>query len=230
MTPGELTARVASATGVPETTVTVYARVLREAGLLTTGARGVNAPPMSALDAARLLIALVVTERPSRAADAVADFGQLPCGFVGARYPTSKIGLARSRKLQSDHVLEEATAMVIDIVADGDEKATVEADWAEVGGNDIALTVDLFDVMATLTVPWANYLYDDPAALGRKRRSRKKQLRDPEARALKLAYGEMAAKYRTRIRTQKKIPIDVFRDIAAGFMSSPDATRAATER
>lgn len=68
---GDLCKVVAQATGVGEQTVAMYARVLREAGLLTTGARGVNAPHMKAIDAARLLIAMMATEKPSRAASAV---------------------------------------------------------------------------------------------------------------------------------------------------------------
>lgn len=42
------------------------ARVIREAGHLTTGPRGVNAPDMSHLDSARMLLALLTGEPPSR--------------------------------------------------------------------------------------------------------------------------------------------------------------------
>ncbi|AZB56041.1 hypothetical protein EBL89_12155 [Cereibacter sphaeroides] len=62
---------------VEEKTVTVYARFLREAGLLTTGARGVNAPDMTPLDAARITIALLATDMPSRCVEAVRRFAKL---------------------------------------------------------------------------------------------------------------------------------------------------------
>lgn len=60
------------------TKVAGYARVLREAGLLTSGARGVNAPDAKALDAARILIAMMLR---SKLADVVSDV-QLVGEFV----------------------------------------------------------------------------------------------------------------------------------------------------
>lgn len=62
---------------VEEKTLVVYARFLREAGLLTTGARGVNAPNMLPLDAARLTIALLATESPARAVESVKRFAPM---------------------------------------------------------------------------------------------------------------------------------------------------------
>lgn len=62
---------------VPLKTVTTYTRLLKEAGLLTTGARGVNAPHMTALDAARITIALLTTDSPSEAVERVRRFGEI---------------------------------------------------------------------------------------------------------------------------------------------------------
>ncbi|MBU3028953.1 hypothetical protein [Paracoccus marinaquae] len=56
---------------VDEKTVTLVARSLKEAGLLTTGARGVNAPNMIPLDAARMTIALLSTDSPAKMVEAV---------------------------------------------------------------------------------------------------------------------------------------------------------------
>lgn len=61
----------------PVGSVKLYARELREAGLLTTGARGVNAPHMTALDAARLVLALLTTDKPSECVERVKRFGQI---------------------------------------------------------------------------------------------------------------------------------------------------------
>lgn len=52
-------------------------RMLRDARLISTGARGVNAPQLDQLDAARMLIAFAVTDRPSLAVPAVIEFGRL---------------------------------------------------------------------------------------------------------------------------------------------------------
>lgn len=56
---------------VPEKTVALYVRNLKEAGLLTSGARGVNAPDMTVLDLTRMIIALCATDRPSEAVEMV---------------------------------------------------------------------------------------------------------------------------------------------------------------
>lgn len=74
---GTLTRRIAEAMGVEEKTVTVFVRRLREEEWLKTGARGVNAPSMNYLDAARIMLALLVTDKPSAACDAINDFGSL---------------------------------------------------------------------------------------------------------------------------------------------------------
>lgn len=58
-------------------TVTDYARRLKEAGLLSTGARGVNAPEMTPLDAARLLLALLTTSSAAQCVERVKRFGQI---------------------------------------------------------------------------------------------------------------------------------------------------------
>lgn len=54
-------------------------RNIREGGKMTTGARGVNAPDLSYLDAARTLIAQIVEENPGRRAIRhVLEIGSLP--------------------------------------------------------------------------------------------------------------------------------------------------------
>jgi hypothetical protein len=58
---------VAHSCRVPQKTVALFARNLKEAGLLTSGARGVNAPEMTVLDLTRMVISLCTTDRPSEA-------------------------------------------------------------------------------------------------------------------------------------------------------------------
>ena len=69
---------IATIFALPLATVIVYTRALKEAGLLTsTGARGRAAPDMTALDAARVVIAILSTEGPSQAVERVIRFGTL---------------------------------------------------------------------------------------------------------------------------------------------------------
>lgn len=69
---------MAHAFDVPHKTMVTYTRFLKEAGLLTTGARGVNAPDMTQLDAARVTIALLATDTPGQAVERVKCFGPIP--------------------------------------------------------------------------------------------------------------------------------------------------------
>lgn len=61
--------------GVAAPTVKEFARILKANDLFSTGARGVNAPHMTPLDAARMTLALLGTDRPSQAAEVVRKFG-----------------------------------------------------------------------------------------------------------------------------------------------------------
>ncbi|SIS81125.1 hypothetical protein [Phaeovulum vinaykumarii] len=60
-------------------TAEVTMRNIREGGMMTTGARGVNAPDLTYVDAARTLIAQIVEENPGRRAlRHVSEIGSLP--------------------------------------------------------------------------------------------------------------------------------------------------------
>lgn len=88
--------------GVEEKTIGTIVRMLREAGLFTTGARGVNAPDMTTLDAVRVVLAVVASPFPHRAVRDVKYFGSLK--------PDLRVGIAResfSKHLNPDATLEE---------------------------------------------------------------------------------------------------------------------------
>ena len=70
MQPGPFNIFIAETCAVDEKTVTVYTRALKEAGLMTAG-QGRYPPHMIPLDAARVLLALMATDRPSEAVEAV---------------------------------------------------------------------------------------------------------------------------------------------------------------
>lgn len=65
MKSGQLIKTISSALGIEQSTVGFVARRLREAGFLTTGARGVNAPKMTTRDAARLTLAIMTGAPPN---------------------------------------------------------------------------------------------------------------------------------------------------------------------
>lgn len=68
---------IADALAEDERTVAIYVRELLNAGLLTTGARGVNAPHMIPLDVSRVSLAVLATDRPSQAVPMVKRYGAM---------------------------------------------------------------------------------------------------------------------------------------------------------
>lgn len=86
----ELTRAVSAATGDGEASVTVIARTLREAGLITTGGRGRQGATMTASDAASLLIAVGSPGDHTKAAQTVRAAGSMrmqPYVMMDGRYP-----------------------------------------------------------------------------------------------------------------------------------------------
>src|SRR4051812_1429977 len=81
-TPGELVTKLSEVLHIPASTLTVYDRFLRQAGLLSKAGRGRGSVHRTPLDTARILIALLSTSMPGRAAEAVDDFGILECRRV----------------------------------------------------------------------------------------------------------------------------------------------------
>lgn len=73
----DLVRTVAEATGDPESTVTVVARSLREAGLIATGGRGRSGAKMSPRDAASLLLGVGSPGDNTKAAETVRLVGEL---------------------------------------------------------------------------------------------------------------------------------------------------------
>lgn len=118
---------------LPEQTISGAFRVLRVNGLMTTGARGVNAPEMTDLDAARMLIAMLVNERPAYAENSARDFGQLVCvDYQPARnsgdiLKDKLVSVAAhltltERGLPKRHTLEQAIAELIRMAGDDHDK------------------------------------------------------------------------------------------------------------
>ena len=89
--------------GLPESSVAFVARVMREAGWLTTGARGVNAPEMTATDAARLTLALLSGQPPGTA---VSEFEFLRTLEATDPYPEHTF--TANTSLATNHSFEDA--------------------------------------------------------------------------------------------------------------------------
>lgn len=113
---GEFTRSFAAIIGTEFGSVMKLQRVLRDAGLLTTGARGVNAPDLVPLDAARMLIAALVTDKPSLAPLAVTEFGTLPAADAFLSETVSEEG-GIFAGLTDAMTFEQALAFVIEAAA-----------------------------------------------------------------------------------------------------------------
>lgn len=110
---------IAQAYTTPLKTVTVYARLLKEAGLLTTGARGRNAPDMTPLDAARLTLAMLTTDSPAESVERVKRFGKIKYS-PGYRRPVpgyETIQPERFASLFQGETLEDVLAFMFSLPA-----------------------------------------------------------------------------------------------------------------
>lgn len=118
---GGLKERIAEAMLVTPDTVHSTMRNLREreGGWLTTGARGVNAPDMTYLDAARILIAQIVDSNPGRAAPRIVRaFGCLPLTNPEIAEAGDPFTLSELVPDSSTGTFEEAVAAAIRVFAE----------------------------------------------------------------------------------------------------------------
>lgn len=132
----------------PQNRVTDYARHLKEGGLLSTGARGVNAPEMTPLDAARLLLALLTSDSASHCVERVKQFGQIKYSpeFGKGRTGTSIIQPDEFNSIFQGDTLEDVLANILSLPARVGEDAAFE--WFS--ANTFHLRVNDFLVLAEL--------------------------------------------------------------------------------
>lgn len=115
---GTLISLLSSTYGIPEPTVSVVARSLREAGLLTTGARGVNAPNMEVGDVARLTLALLTGQPPSKVVEEYLIVASLQTQDV---YPED--GFISKDAVSEHHNLEDAVTSIFAAACDDEHLA-----------------------------------------------------------------------------------------------------------
>jgi len=150
-TSGVLTKTIAHATGVHERTVAMVVRELRTTGLLRTGARGVNAPHMLPIDAARVLIAILVSERPVDAPKAVRDFGSLECGKITPRNVPPTIDHGFILELPERHLFEDGLAFVIQKYA--------QAPWGAMSAPFLKVSASVNNMQAEIELLTHRYCY-----------------------------------------------------------------------
>jgi len=142
---------MADAFGKPHKTMVTYTRFMKQAGLLTTGARGVNAPHMTPLDAARVTIALLASDTPGQVVDRVKRFGSIRYSETFEKsWPWyENIGQDRFNEIFEGETLEEVLAFLYGRV--GELGLEAAAAWFD--KNDFHLRISDFDVLAEL-VSW----------------------------------------------------------------------------
>jgi hypothetical protein len=148
----ELSDCIAKALGLPEPTVALHMRNLREEGVLTQGGRGRSAARMSAVDAALLLIASAGSLHPKDSVDTVQKYRDL--GRVLRRprgSPRWRDGLIpRIDSLGASHTFSAAiTALIESAVCD-----------------ELNVSEPRMPIVITFFWPWARarieYFYTDP--------------------------------------------------------------------
>ncbi len=226
-TPGQLVSKLSEILTIPEPTMGMYDRVLRDAGLLSKGGRGRSAVQRTSLDTARLLIAPLVTSSPARAAEAVEDFGVLECHELHLKNPDaltlSKLcGVA----FESVHTLESAVSAIIDGFGNGNFVSRLEEAASNFhGGREVLphIGIKVWDtkVAAEINISGNLYIYHHPSLI----KAIKTPLHPPNnaqsSQNLHNDYDVISSKYRG-IRTCRELTMVEIKPIAE-FVCGIDA-------
>jgi hypothetical protein len=124
---GPFTQTLAQHFGCDPSFVRQITRALREANLLTTGARGVNAPHMTAQDAARVALAILAGATPTTAAEEVRQWGSFQIESITRPQNDFRPGPFREIGPDGESTLLEALTDVFDLY--GDPKTLNEHAW-----------------------------------------------------------------------------------------------------
>ncbi|WP_323717313.1 hypothetical protein [Paracoccus aminovorans] len=148
--------------GRDEATLTQHARLLREAGYIPGGKRGVGAPHMTSRHAAVLLLGIFASPTPKDSVGTVEALGILRHHFTEGRLAERFDWLDGRNFLDALMLLIERAREVTDLLSD-----LIEADrqWTEAqvghihattakGGGLIELNVEISSVSATVRASW----------------------------------------------------------------------------
>lgn len=188
-------------------------RELRTAGLLTTGARGVNAPAMTTLDAARVLIAFLVSDRPIDAPRTVRDFGALRCAVKFPRNVPATIEHAFMLELPEHHLFEEGLAFVIQTYA--------RAPWTAAAPPYLAVSASVNNMQAEIELLTHTYRYFYYKLLDlsvNRQSSQSSIISNQEDRDILAQFGTAKEEYNTiRINQRRELGAGVLVPISADF-------------
>ena len=107
--PGDLVRTLADVLGMSVASVTWHDRILHEANLRSKSGRGSGAARLTPRDAANLLTAILASNQPKEAAEAVALYAATrPNPHLSSKRAFSLVGLAELEELPSDHSFIDA--------------------------------------------------------------------------------------------------------------------------
>jgi len=145
----QLSECIARATGVPEATVLLHMRNVREAGILTQGGRGRSAARMTTRDAANLLIAVAGA---SAVKDSVVPIHRQAQTWVREGTWEETLAVPELLALPADHRFADAVVALLNSAASG----SLEALAIEIQGSPVDLIDDLripFWIKTTIAEP-----------------------------------------------------------------------------
>lgn len=118
---------VARVLDVPEKTVAIYARHLRQARLITTSGRGPGGAEMTARDCANLLIAIMGGNYAKDAAETVARYRSIVTGVPWQKWQLPQLPLPALKELSKHHGFGEALDALIVSAKDGSLEVALDA-------------------------------------------------------------------------------------------------------
>ncbi len=118
---------VASVLDLPEETVAIYARHLREARLITTGGRGPGGADMTPRDCTNLLIAIMGADLVKDAPRVVPKYRRLRAGRQTTGWRLPKMPLPALTRLPAFHAFGAALEGLITAAMDGSLESALEA-------------------------------------------------------------------------------------------------------
>jgi hypothetical protein len=152
---------VALALGLPTTALATHVRQLREAGQLTKTGRGVTGAKMTALDAAKLLIAAASSINIK---DGVANLSAYGALRTNKRWLLETMPLPEMVSLSADHTLLDALSALIESSMNGSFIGAVrqiqggeDVDLATLTGPPISFTVSLIGPVRRARMSFVNF-------------------------------------------------------------------------
>lgn len=190
---------IANATGFSSKTIRVAFRSLREAGLMTTGARGVNAPDMVSLDAARLLIWALVSDRPADAPQIVGDFAGLTLQaeqLEGSHFDSFRADVPG---FFEPHSFETGIEMLLDLLtAEGEADQAIEDCAVEIRSSELIGIIEINDFAFAYALNFDHGAQDD-------------------LRTANSGFFDKKNEYQRRIKQTRRVEVEEIEEIAAMF-------------